>query len=121
MKKLITMAVIAGSLMATSGCRKREGGPVSSGLQHVTVVMKKYSIEPAVIHVKAEERVQMDVSTADVQHGVLIPKLGINEPVQPGKPVTVSFVVPNKGEYEIKCGVICGPHHDDMLAKLIAE
>ena len=122
MKKLITTFVLAGSIVAgVSGCRQAESDAPSAGKQHVTVVMKKYSIEPAVIHVKAGEQVQMDVSTADVQHGILIPKLGVNEPVQPGKPVTVSFVVPEKGEYEIKCGVICGPHHDDMQAKLIAE
>jgi cytochrome c oxidase subunit 2 len=88
---------------------------------HIKVVMKKYTIEPAVIHVKAGEPVTLDVSTADVQHGLDIPDLGIKEPVQPGKPAAVTFTPKSKGEYRIVCGVICGPHHEDMLAKLVVE
>ncbi len=37
--------------------------------------MKKYSIEPAVIHVKAGQITELEVSTADVQHGFDVPGL----------------------------------------------
>lgn len=100
----------------TAGCRKK-----SDPAEHIKVVMKKYSFEPSVIHVKSGSAVEIDVTTADVQHGFDIPELGIKEPVQPGKATTVSFVAPAKGEYKVSCGVICGPHHDDMLAKLVVE
>ena len=89
--------------------------------RHISVVMKKYTIEPSVIRVKAGETVTLDVSTADVQHGLDIPDLGIKEPVQPGRPASITFTPKAKGDYKITCGVICGPHHEDMLAKLVVE
>ncbi len=98
------------------GCRK-ETGPA----EHITVVMKKYNFEPSVIRVRAGQRVVIDVTTADVQHGFDIPELGIKEPVQPGRTTTIAFVAPAKGEYKVTCGVICGPHHDEMLARLVVE
>ncbi len=83
--------------------------------------MKKYTITPDVIRVKSGQKVELDVTTADVQHGLDIPELGIKESVQPGRTTTVSFTAPAKGEYKVACGVICGPHHDDMTGKLIVE
>jgi cytochrome c oxidase subunit II len=104
-------------LLAGTGCQK-QGTP---GAQRITVVMKKYSIEPAVIHVRAGQTTDLEVSTADVQHGFDVPGLGIKEPVRPGKPAVITLKSPPKGEYNVVCGIICGPHHDDMAAKLVVE
>ena len=108
----LTLAVLA------VGCQNQ---PKSSADQHIQVVMKKYAIEPAVIHVKAGQTTELDVSTADVQHGFDVPGLGIKEPVRPGQPAIVTLKNPPKGEYKVVCGIICGPHHDDMVAKLVVE
>ena len=83
--------------------------------------MKKYQIQPAVIRVKSGDNIELEVSAVDVQHGLNIPDLGINTPVDPGKPTIVAFKAPAKGEYPVKCGIICGAHHDDMQAKLVVE
>lgn len=83
--------------------------------------MKKYTIEPAVIHVKASQVTELEVSSADVQHGFDVPGLSIKEPVRSGKPAIVTLNHPPKGEYKVVCGIICGPHHDDMVAKLVVE
>ena len=98
------------------GCQKKTGQA-----EHIKVVMKKYSFSPSVIRVKSGSRVEIDATTLDVQHGFDIPALGIKEPVQPGRTTTISFVAPAKGVYQVKCGVICGPHHDDMVAKLVVQ
>jgi cytochrome c oxidase subunit 2 len=99
------------------GCRENK----SPADQTIKVVMKKYNFEPSEIHVKSGQTIELEVTTADVQHGLDIPDLGIKESVQPGKTATVRFKAPAKGEYKIVCGVICGPHHDDMQAKLVVE
>ncbi|HEY2169513.1 MAG TPA: hypothetical protein VGJ30_07800 [Candidatus Angelobacter sp.] len=39
--------------------------------------MKKYTIEPAIIHVKANQVTELEISSADVQHGFDVPGLGI--------------------------------------------
>ena len=100
------------------GCRNQ---PKSAADAHVQVVMKKYTIEPAIIHVKANQVTELEISTADVQHGFDVPGLSIKEPVRPGQPATVTLKNPPKGEYKVTCGIICGPHHDDMVAKLVVE
>ncbi|HEX4603364.1 MAG TPA: cupredoxin domain-containing protein [Candidatus Angelobacter sp.] len=102
-------------LALATGCRSTPSGP------RVQVVMKKYSIEPAVIHVKAGQTTVLEVSTADVQHGFDVPDMGIKEPVRSGQPALVVLKSPPKGEYKVVCGIICGPHHDDMVAKLVVE
>ena len=83
--------------------------------------MKKYAFEPAVIRVKAGQTTELEVSSADVQHGFDVPELGIKEPVRPGQPAIITLKSPAKGEYKVACGIICGPHHDDMAGKLVVE
>jgi len=100
------------------GCRNE---PKSAADAHIQVVMKKYTIQPGEIHVKAGQTTELEVSTADVQHGFDVPALGIKEPVRSGQPAIVTLKNPPKGEYKVVCGIICGPHHDDMVAKLVVE
>lgn len=104
-------------LIPAAGCQK-SGGPAA---ERIKVVMKKYAFEPAVIHIKAGETIELEVSSADVQHGFDVPGLGIKEPVRPGQPAVITLKSPAKGEYRVVCGIICGPHHDDMAGKLIVE
>jgi cytochrome c oxidase subunit II len=104
-------------LIATAGCQK----PNNTGAERIKVVMKKYSIEPSVIHVKAGQTTELEVSSADVQHGFDVPELGIKEPVRVGQPAVITLKSPAKGEYKVVCGIICGPHHEDMVAKLVVE
>ncbi|MGC2696981.1 MAG: cupredoxin domain-containing protein [Candidatus Angelobacter sp.] len=104
-------------LISAAGCHK-ENNPAA---ERIKIVMKKYSIDPPVIHVKAGQITELDVSTADVQHGFDVPQLGIKEPVRPGQPAIITLKSPAKGEYNVVCGIICGPHHDDMTAKLVVE
>jgi len=108
----LTLAILA------VGCRNQ---PKSAADAHIQVVMKKYTIEPAIIHVKSSQTTELDVTTADVQHGFDVPALGIKEPVRPGQSAVVTLKNPPKGEYKVACGIICGPHHDDMVAKLVVE
>ena len=102
------------ALCLISGCSRHT-------TEHIKVTMKKYEFQPAVITVKSGDTVDLELSTLDVQHGFDIPQLGIHVPVPKGQTTIFSFKAPDKGEYPIKCGVICGPHHDDMQAKLVVE
>lgn len=118
LKQFAVIFLMFWGLGVLSGCNdSQETGP----REYISVVMKKYSIEPAIIKIKSGANVDLEVTTADVQHGFDVPQLGIKEPVQPGKPTHVKFKAPAKGEYQVTCGIICGPHHDDMEAKLVVE
>lgn len=104
-------------VFCATGCQQKDQGPA----QHIKVVMRRYSFDPSVIRVKAGEPVELEVTTADVQHGFDVPELGIKEAVQPGRTTTIRLTPGKKGEYKVKCGVICGPHHDDMKATLVVD
>jgi cytochrome c oxidase subunit II len=114
-RNFLALLVLSFAIFAV-GCQKQ-----SHADQRIQVVMKKYSIEPAVIHVKAGQVTELNVSTADVQHGFDVPGLGIKEPVRSGQPAVITLNHPPKGEYKVVCGIICGPHHEDMVAKLVVE
>ena len=116
-KRLLPLFALTLTILAV-GCRNQ---PKSSADAYIQVVMKKYTIEPAVIHVKANQTTELEVSTADVQHGFDVPDLKIKEPVRSGQPAIVTLKNPPKGEYKVVCGIICGPRHDDMVAKLVVE
>jgi cytochrome c oxidase subunit 2 len=116
-KSLLPLFALTLTVLAL-GCRNQ---PKSAADAHIQVVMKKYTIEPAVIQVKANQVTELEISTADVQHGFDVPGLSIKEPVRSGQPATVTLNHPPKGEYKVVCGIICGPHHDDMEAKLVVE
>ena len=114
--RTVLYAVAASLALSLAGCGR---GPKPA--VHVRVEMKKYSISPAEIRIRQGQRVELEVTTADVQHGFDVPELGIKESVQPGKPTIFEIKSDRKGEFAIECGVICGPHHDDMKGKLIVE
>ncbi|HLJ75873.1 MAG TPA: cupredoxin domain-containing protein [Acidobacteriaceae bacterium] len=113
-------SVFVGFLMAT-GCGKRT--PSYSGPPNtvIKVVMKKWAIVPARIVVPQGARVELVVSTADVEHGLGIPGLGINEPVQPGKPAPIRFLAQTPGTYPMRCSILCGKGHKDMLGEIVIE
>jgi cytochrome c oxidase subunit 2 len=116
-KSLLPLFALSLAVLAV-GCRSQSK---SAADQHIQVVMKKYTIEPPVIRVKADQTTELEISTADVQHGFDVPALRIKEPVRSGQPAIVTLKNPPKGEYKVVCGIVCGPRHDDMVAKLVVE
>ena len=87
----------------------------------IKVVMKKWAIEPSRITVRQGARVELVVSTADVEHGLGVRGLAINEPVQPGKPAVIRFLAQTPGTYPMRCSILCGKGHKDMLGEIVIE
>lgn len=81
--------------------------------------MRKFVIEPAHIEIRQGQNIVLDVSTADVQHGFKVEQLGVNEPIQPGKPVEIPIDTSKKGDFEVTCSIVCGVGHDDMRARIV--
>ncbi|HEV2276924.1 MAG TPA: cupredoxin domain-containing protein [Acidobacteriaceae bacterium] len=108
-------------LLLLSGCTRT---PTYSGPPNtvIKVVMKKWAIEPARIVVPQGARVELIVSTADVEHGLGVRGLGINEPVQPGQPpAVIRFLAQTPGTYPMRCSILCGKGHKDMLGEIVIE
>ena len=108
--------VLSASLTVCSCARQQ-----TVGATHIGVTMRRFAIEPDVIRVKQGENVVLDVSSKDVQHGFEVQELGINEPIQPGKPAHIPLDTSKKGEFDVDCSIICGLGHNGMTAKIVVE
>jgi cytochrome c oxidase subunit 2 len=104
--------------LALGSCAKKQ--PPHTGT-HLQVTMRKFQIEPNVIRVKQGEKVVLDVSTKDVEHGFDVDDMGIDEPIQPGRPVEIPLDTSKKGEFRVACSIVCGPGHEDMTATIVVE
>jgi cytochrome c oxidase subunit 2 len=114
----VVISAIALSPLALSplGCSR-----APKEARRIDVFMKKYEIQPADIRLKLGEPVEFHVTASDVQHGFDVPGLGIKEPVQPSHEAVFAFTPDRKGEFEVKCGILCGAGHDRMRGKVIVE
>lgn len=83
--------------------------------------MKKWVIVPNRIEIPQGAHVELIVSTADVEHGLAVPALDINEPVQPGKPAVIRFLALKPGTYPMHCSILCGRGHDQMTGVIVIE
>jgi cytochrome c oxidase subunit 2 len=114
-KSLVLCSIAVSLALVPAGCNSGKPDVV------IPVVMKKYSFDPPVIRVKKGQLVELDVSTADVQHGFTVRDLGIKEPIPPHRPAKIIFKADRAGVFPMTCSIICGPGHDDMVGKIIVE
>jgi cytochrome c oxidase subunit 2 len=91
----------------------------ASAPREIAVVAKRFAFEPAAIEVIEGERIRLRVSSADGIHGIQVRKLRINKLIpRGGQPITIDFVAPAPGTYEILCSEECGDGHDTMTGTL---
>jgi cytochrome c oxidase subunit 2 len=83
--------------------------------------MKKWEIVPGRIEVPQGARVELVVSTADIEHGFEVRGLGINEPVQPGRITVIRFLAQTPGTYAARCSIACGRGHDQMTGAIVID
>lgn len=82
---------------------------------------KQFSFEPSTIEVNKGDRVKLVITSLDVPHGFSIPEYGINERLDPGKPVTIEFTAGKEGTFTAFCSVFCGSGHSNMKGKIVVR
>lgn len=112
----ITQALILFLLVtATMGALPR--GSASTG-ERIAIVAKRYSFAPAEITVHKGQPVTLELTSADVTHGLEIKELGIKTEVKKGKPVAVHFTPETAGLFIGMCSHFCGMGHGSMKLKI---
>jgi cytochrome c oxidase subunit II len=81
--------------------------------------MKKWEIVPSRLEIPQGSRVELVVTSTDVEHGLAVPGLGINEPVQPEHPAVIRFLAQTPGIYPMRCSIACGRGHDQMTGAIV--
>jgi cytochrome c oxidase subunit 2 len=107
-------------LFVATSCHR---APVDSAPPDVKIpiVMKQWAIVPSRIVVRRGQHVELDVTTADVEHGLGIAGLGVRESVQPGFTTVIRFHATESGEFLMNCSILCGRGHDEMTGKLVVN
>lgn len=85
------------------------------------ITAKKYDYTPDTIKVNQGDKVVLEVTATDREHGFGIKAYNIDRPLPEGKTVTIEFVADKKGEFTIRCTKFCGWGHWGMKAKLIVS
>ena len=95
----------------------KQGGEV----KEFKLTAKQFEFTPSVIEVSKGDKVRLIVTSLDVPHGIAIKEYGINEQLNPGKPVTIEFTADKAGTFTAYCSVFCGSGHGNMKGKLIVK
>ena len=85
------------------------------------ITAKKYDFTPDTITVNQGDKVILQVTATDREHGFGIKAYHIDRALPKGKMVTIEFVADKKGEFTISCTKFCGWGHFGMKAKLIVS
>jgi cytochrome c oxidase subunit 2 len=120
-KTAAALLIILGLSVSMTGCGKRTptySGPPDTVRQ---IVMKRWEIDPARLEVPQGARVELVVTSTDVEHGIAVPGLGINEPVQPEHPAVIRFLAQTPGAYPMRCSVLCGRGHNKMVGEIVIK
>ena len=85
------------------------------------ITAKKYDFTPGTIKVTQGDKVVLQVTATDRDHGFGIKEYNIDRALPKGKTVTIEFVADKKGEFTISCTKFCGWGHSGMKATLIVS
>lgn len=93
--------------------------PTSQPPAEIKIVARKFEFDPRTITVQKGKPVRLVITSADVDHGIKIDELGINQKIPAHQTIKVDFTPDQVGRFEFKCSVVCGSGHDDMVGELI--
>lgn len=96
---------------------------VKNGRTERTIHMgvRQYAWDPSVIMVKRGELVRLIMHNADVQHGLVIPELGVLNIDIPPEGAVIEFVPEKTGTFVFFCSYYCGEGHSEMRGKIVVE
>jgi cytochrome c oxidase subunit II len=80
----------------------------------IEIHAKRFSFSPAEITIKKGEAVKLVITSDDVTHSLLIPDLHVNATTQKDHPAEVTITPEKVGDFQGKCGHVCGSGHASM-------
>ena len=90
-------------------------------IYEINMTAKKFDFDPHTIIVNKGEKVILNITSIDVNHGISIPDFNVSADLPANETVKVEFTADKIGEFEFKCSVFCGSGHRSMSGKIIIE
>ena len=120
------LTLLAFGLLSCASVQKvvpMESVPPDAPAQTIEVTAQKYHFTPEEIRVMRGTVVRLVLQSLDTEHGIAIPRYGIDVDI-PNKgqgTVTVEFYAREPGIYDFHCSNFCGLGHWGMDGKVIVE
>lgn len=87
----------------------------------IKMTAEKYDFTPETINVNLGDKVVLEITATDTEHGFGLSAFDIDQKLPQGQTVTIEFVADKKGEFTFKCTSFCGWGHFGMDGKLIVS
>src|SRR3989338_4207391 len=92
-------------LLILAGCAQQESITPTGEVKSFDIIARQFEFDPGTIEVNAGDTVELHLKSEDVTHGFRLAEFGINEELEPGKEVGVTFVADKKGTFRFYCSV----------------
>lgn len=122
MARMFVVIFILASLVV--GCvpvKKGSASILPSVAKEIRVDARQFGFTPTEIRVRAGERFRLLVSSADVEHRLVINGLAPERETVQGRLQTIEMTAWPPGTYTFDCAVACGTGHILMKGRLIIE
>ncbi|HVG21111.1 MAG TPA: DUF5777 family beta-barrel protein [Blastocatellia bacterium] len=113
--RMVTSALI---LFCAGVCAAGTAGGAQQP-REIKVTARRFEFEPKTITVRKGEHVKLVVTSEDVDHGIAISELGVDEQVKAKKTKVIDLNPEREGRFQFVCSVFCGDGHPDMIGELI--
>jgi heme/copper-type cytochrome/quinol oxidase subunit 2 len=77
-----------------------------------------FEYSPAFLRVNPGDRVNIELVSTDVVHGIYIDGYDIDVTADPGETARMSFTADRPGMFRFRCSVTCGAMHPFMIGKI---
>ncbi|HEY7913068.1 MAG TPA: DUF5777 family beta-barrel protein [Blastocatellia bacterium] len=120
MRRMVMAALCSSILISLMAAVSQASSPFDPTAQReIRVSMKKFEFSPKQITVRKGERIKLIVKSEDVDHGIAVEELGIDQAVKAGQTKTVEFTATREGKFRMYCSVFCGDGHPEMEGEII--
>ena len=92
-------------------------GPVTVN-RHIRIEASMFQFVPGVIQVNPGDHVTVELTSADVVHGLSLDGYNFELKADPGQTAKGTFVADKTGVFSFRCAVPCGNLHPFMIGKL---
>ena len=92
---------------------------VADSPRTIEITLSRYAFSPAQIQVGLGERVRLNVTSIDGEHGFQVKQLGVDVAIPAGRTVMLDLMPTEAGIFEIQCSGYCGRGHRRMKARLV--
>lgn len=87
----------------------------------IKMTAEKYDYTPVIINVKLGDKVVLEITATDTEHGFGLSAFTIDQKLPQGQTVTIEFVADKKGKFTFTCTSFCGWGHFGMDGQLIVS